>query len=377
VNILHFFIGLSVLLWLTTFGYFIVLWILSRMKRPIDRSIEEWPDVAVVVPTYNEEQFISAKFSDLNSIDYPSERLHIYIVDAGSTDQTIVNVQEKINGGEKIQLMVLEGIRNKIEQVTHSLSLLKEQFIVFTDADSRLEPGCIRQLIRLLIADPQTAIAGAMVIPETALLEEKIHWTLLNHLWWLEGEAFSAAGFSGVCYAMRKDSVTWLDKAIKAEDIHLSLTACAGGHRVRLVQSAIAYELRVPQNVQDFFQFRRRRGSRYVTALRHFDGKQFSPISWRLVRGMRLWQFRMMPWLAIAFVILLLFLLTTDFWIYTIVALLAFILSGLGVVNFLHNQNGKRVSWRNLFSSSARYFAFLMISLLTLNQLPLLESKKS
>ena len=85
----------------------------------------------------------------------------------------------------------------------------------------------------------------------------------------------------------------------------------------------------------------------------------------------------MMPWLAIAFVILFLFLSATHFWPYAIVAMLGFILSGLGVVYFLHNKNGKRFGWVNLFSATVRYAAFLMISLLTLNEFPMVETKQS
>ena len=81
-------------------------------------------------------------------------------------------------------------------------------YVIVTDADTRLEPNCVTELVATLLADPQTAIVGATVRPASALLEERIHWWFLNHLWWLEGEALSAAIVSGVCYAARRRAVS-------------------------------------------------------------------------------------------------------------------------------------------------------------------------
>jgi cellulose synthase/poly-beta-1,6-N-acetylglucosamine synthase-like glycosyltransferase len=371
------FVGLSILLWLTSFGYLAVLYLVSRVRRRAQAPIQEWPDIALVIPTCNEEEFISQKFANLEETDYPSDRLHLLVIDAGSEDRTTSYVQDKIRNGDNIQLVRLAGAKSKIEQVIHSLKLLKQKFIVFTDADSRLEPSCVKELVRLLLVDPQTAIVGATVKPESHLLEELIHWTLLNRVWWLEGEALSSAGFSGVCYAMRRESIRALDKEIKAEDIHLSLTACASGHRVRLGRSAVAHELRVPQTTRDFFRFRRRRGSRYVTALRHFDRQDSTPFSWRLVRGLRLWQFGVAPWLAMVFVVLALALLATPYWTCAVIASSVFLIPTLGGFPLLNREIGKVFGWGELILASARYLALLLISLLTLHRYPFSERERS
>jgi cellulose synthase/poly-beta-1,6-N-acetylglucosamine synthase-like glycosyltransferase len=362
------FLSLAILLWLTTLGYLAVLFLLSRTRRRSHLTVEDWPEIAVVIPTYNEEDHLPHKLADLERSNYPDNLLHILVIDGGSKDRTTALAQQKTGRGEPIRVVRLAGAKNKIEQVIHCLMLLQYPFIVFTDADTRLDSACIKELIRLLLSDPKTAIVGAIVKPESCLLEEKIHWALLNSLWWLEGEALSSAGFSGVCYAIRSGTVRWLDKDIKAEDIHLSLTACAGGHRVRLARSAVAHELRVPQKFEDFLRFRRRRGSRYVMALRHFAYPSPMPFSWRIVRWFRLWQFGVVPWLATACIGLGLIVSATSHWRYPAILSSLFIVPALSAVPVLNRKISKKIGWSRLIVASARYLALLLISLVTLNR---------
>ena len=362
------FLGLVILLWLTTLGYLAVLLLLSRNRRRSNLTVEDWPEIAVVIPTYNEEDHLSHKLADLERTNYPDNLLHILVIDGGSKDRTTAIAQQKTSHSEPIRVVRLAGAKNKIEQVIHCLKLLHYPFIVFTDADTCLDPACIKELIQHLLSDTKTAIVGAIVKPQSRLLEEQIHWALLNSLWWLEGEALSSASFSGVCYAIRTGTVRWLDKDIKAEDIHLSLTACAGGHRVRLARSAIAHELRVPQKFEDFLRFRRRRGSRYVTALRHFACPGLLPFSWRIVRWFRLWQFVVVPWLAIACIGLGLILSATSHWRYPAIISSLFIVPALIAVSALKKKISKTIGWSRLIVASARYLALFLISLVTLNR---------
>ena len=45
-------------------------------------------NVTVLLPAYNEEQFIAEKIRNLSIINYPQDKLNIVIVSDGSTDKT-------------------------------------------------------------------------------------------------------------------------------------------------------------------------------------------------------------------------------------------------------------------------------------------------
>ncbi len=191
------FLGTASLLWISIFGYLLVLGSIALRRRQVELGASACPDIAIVIPTLNEEDLILPKLADLRRTDYPSDRMTVVVVDGGSVDQTTKLVRQEIARGEPFHLVSLNGARGRSYQINHALGILKQDIVVFTDVDSVLEPSCIRELISMLERDPNTAVAGATVRPDTDLLEERIHWWFQNYLWWLEGEVLSTAGCRG------------------------------------------------------------------------------------------------------------------------------------------------------------------------------------
>ena len=163
------FVGAATLLWLSVFGYLLLLRSMAFRRRTVVPGLSSYPDIAIVVPTLNEERLILAKLADLRHIDYPRERIAVVVVDGGSADRTTALVQQEIERGEPIQLMRVEGA-GKAQQINHALTHVPHEIVVVTDADSLLEPACPRELVSVLVHDPETALVGAVVRPASALL---------------------------------------------------------------------------------------------------------------------------------------------------------------------------------------------------------------
>jgi cellulose synthase/poly-beta-1,6-N-acetylglucosamine synthase-like glycosyltransferase len=364
------FICSFILLWSSTFGYIWILRLLVFLRPRPSKSSKVYPDIAVVIPTLNEENSIVQKIHDIELSDYPQDRLEVIVVDGGSTDRTVEFVRAKISSGKRIKLISLNESHGKVDQVNHILMNLGEEIVVFTDADSRLEPSCIRELVQTLMSDPETALVGATVKPKSKLIEERIHWIFLNYIWWLEGEILSSAGISGVCYAIKKKMIFSIAQNAIAEDIHLGLDISARGYRVRISRRAIAYELRVPQTPREFVQFRRRRGASYVNELIHSPVHPNPPFGWRLVRFARLWQFTWISWLSLATFVTFCFLLATRYRTNLLFPGIIFLLSVVLQISLLLNHTEKRPRIWTLFSASFRYSIFTLVSLLSLKKIP-------
>ena len=126
------------------------------------------------------------------------------------------------------------------------------------------------------------------------LLEERIYWWFLNTLWWLEGEALSAASSPACATRSAARSSSRTPHAAGADDILFALAAGAHGHGVRLCRAAGAVETRVPHSPAEFISFRRRRGAGYLGAL--VAPLPASGLSgWRLARAVRLFHFIVSP----------------------------------------------------------------------------------
>ena len=68
---------------------------LHRFRYREPGALEHEPNVAVVVPAWNEAAVIGRTIDTLLALDYPPERLRVYVVDDASTDETPAVVAEK------------------------------------------------------------------------------------------------------------------------------------------------------------------------------------------------------------------------------------------------------------------------------------------
>jgi cellulose synthase/poly-beta-1,6-N-acetylglucosamine synthase-like glycosyltransferase len=361
------FLGGAAALWLSVFGYLLLLAALASWRWRPGAPPGPLPAIAVVVPVRNEAQLIEDKLDDVSRTTYPADRVRVVIADGGSSDGTADRVERARRSAPCLELVRIAGARGKADQLNAVLGSLGEEIIVVTDVDARLAPDCIAQLVGALAADPATAVVGARIRPATRLLEERIHWWLLNWLWWLEGEALGAAAVSGVCYALRRGAIVTLPTDCTAEDIALSLAACARGGKVRLCRAALATELRVPQTASEFVRFRRRRGVGYVHELLRTRLKG-APHGVRAARALRLFHFLVMPLLAAGTLAAGVALCTTPYWHWSLVAAVAFVapaLLALAVSTTLA-ADGRR--WWRLGLAAGRLAGLTWLSLLAVRR---------
>lgn len=366
-GLLILFLVTASILWVSLFGYLLALVFFASRRHRDDLGASALPEIAVVVPTLNEEELILAKIADLRRTDYPSDRMTVVVVDGGSVDQTMKLIRQEIARGEPIHLVSLNGARGKPYQINHVLGILTQDIVVFTDVDSVLEPSCIRELISVLERDPNTAVAGATVRPDTDLLEERIHWWFQNYLWWLEGEVLSSAGVSGVCFAVRRETVLPLPQDAYADDVHVAFAAAARGFRARLCRKAHATEIRVPQTASELMQFRRRRGWWYLSELLRSAHDIHAPMSWRLARLMRLWHFLVTPKIGVGLAVSACVLLWTPYWHWPLLTFVAFA-APAGAALFASNTlavEGR--GWWSLNLAASRLLVLTLVSMLTMN----------
>ncbi len=372
--VLELFLAGAAVLWLSVFGYPLALVVLSRRRRRPLAPDAPLPAIAIVVPTLNEERLIAAKLADLARTDYPVEHRTILVVDGGSSDRTCALVEEEMERTAGLRLLRLERTSGQADQVCRAQDQLPHEIAVVTDADALLEPGCVRALVEELRSDAGLAVAGALVRPHTALLEERLYWRALNQLWWLEGEALSSAMVSGACYAVRASAVPASCRAARALDVSLAAGAAARGLPARLCPTARAIEVRVPQSTGEFMAFRRRRGPGYLHALLPAPGTG-APGRWRVARAMRLWHLLVVPRMAAVLALPAFMLLGTPHWEWPVAALFAFLGPALVLLAAAGAGEGPQPWWRSGLAA-ARLVVLTWMALLALGPGRMLTSER-
>ena len=94
--------------------FFLVVFLERRKNVVIQREdvkLTHYPSVAIIVPCWNEEKTVGGTVESLLGLEYPKDRIHFYLVDDGSTDNTLaamrkyennpqVTIIHKENGGK-------------------------------------------------------------------------------------------------------------------------------------------------------------------------------------------------------------------------------------------------------------------------------------
>jgi len=135
---------------------------------PINPHFE--PGVSIIIPVFNEEQWIHRTILSCMNQYYPVGKLEVIVVDDYSTDRTEQAANDMIElinseGGRfktegRLKFHKLPQNGGKREALVAGVHLAKHDLVVFVDSDSFLEPHAIRNLVQPF-QDPQMGgVAG-------------------------------------------------------------------------------------------------------------------------------------------------------------------------------------------------------------------------
>src|SRR5258706_423306 len=157
-------------------------------------SLARGPEISVIIPAHNEEQYLGATLYSLHHQDYPPRE--IIVIANGCNDRTTDVARHRCH-----RLVVLS---QKCLGIARNLGarLAQGELIMFLDADTTLEPSA---LLRIAESFSTEHAAGTLHgVPESDRLRFKV-------LYWLKNFVHSAhlhAGSSGVILCWKKDFVS-------------------------------------------------------------------------------------------------------------------------------------------------------------------------
>ncbi|MDQ3982527.1 MAG: glycosyltransferase family 2 protein, partial [Actinomycetota bacterium] len=214
-----------------------------RHPRPdlrVDEPFE--PDVSVIVPAHNEAGRIGGTLASiLRSDPLPRE---IVVVDDGSTDATAAEVTRL--GSPRVTL-VEQSHGGRAAALEAGMRASRGELVVRVDADSRVEPQTLRELVEPFVDPAVGAVAGSIRVPrDTSTLGA------CQDLEYLVVDAFkdvvAARGqtnvISGPAAAFRREAIVGLggiSRDTEAEDADLTHCLVAAGWQVRRRRDAVAW----------------------------------------------------------------------------------------------------------------------------------------
>ncbi len=134
----------------------------------LDRTSAECPCVAIVIPAWNEAMVLEATIERLTTLEYPTDKLRIYVVDDASTDATPELMKKKMEEYPKrvFHLRREKGGEGKAHTLNYGLSYLWSEdwceAVLIMDADVIYTKDSLKRMVRHL-ADPSVGAVTAYI----------------------------------------------------------------------------------------------------------------------------------------------------------------------------------------------------------------------
>lgn len=155
--------------------YFEVFLIISFLeKKPINKENNncELPEVTIIVPCFNEQDTISGTIHSLLRLNYPKEKLSIFVINDGSTDNTQKTL-EQFRETPQIRLLEKEN-GGKYTALNLGISLAKTPFIGCLDADSFVNEDALVKMVSHFQDKNIMAVIPSIVVAEPKTFIQKM-----------------------------------------------------------------------------------------------------------------------------------------------------------------------------------------------------------
>ncbi len=235
----------------TYIGYGILLYIIIRLKRlfrgkpqktapPAD---DELPSMTLMICAYNEEDVVAEKMENTLALDYPKDKLRIMWVTDGSNDRT----NELLAEYPEVDIVFSPERRGKTAALKHGLGELKTRYVAFTDANTMINSGALREIARLF-GDPTVGcVSGEKRVAarnegEMAAEGEGLYWKYESTLKRWDSELYSAMGAAGELYAIDPTMCRDVPDEALLDDFMMSMYVVQAGKRIAYTPDAYARE---------------------------------------------------------------------------------------------------------------------------------------
>ena len=148
--------------------YQIALAGLHRFRRAVGPSAGTRPRVAILIPAWNEAAVVGRTIDTLLGLEYPADRLRVYVIDDASTDATpdVVRAKAREHAGRVFHLRREHGGEGKAHTLNHGLRVINAEdwyeAVLIIDADVIFTARSLSHMVRHL-ADPRVGAVTAYI----------------------------------------------------------------------------------------------------------------------------------------------------------------------------------------------------------------------
>lgn len=204
-------------------------------------SEEQLHDLTLVIPCYNEEDYIEEKIKNCLELNYPPNKLSILFVTDGSDDGT----NEVIKKYPEVTLSYNPERRGKNAAVNRVIKTIKTPIVVFCDANTMLNKDALYNIARHYQNPKVGGVAGEKRVESadaSAAGTEGAYWKYESRLKTWDSELNTVVGAAGELFSIRTELYEEVPKNVLIEDFRLSMNIAKKGLKVVYEPDAYAVE---------------------------------------------------------------------------------------------------------------------------------------
>jgi cellulose synthase/poly-beta-1,6-N-acetylglucosamine synthase-like glycosyltransferase len=234
---------LSIILY-TYVGYTLILVAATGIKKLFGPSGKRHPEsyepfITLIIPAYNEEQFVVEKVNNTESLVYPKNKLQVIWITDGSNDRT----HELLSSYSGITVMHESERHGKAHAMNRAMSRVNTPLVVFTDANTMLNSQTLIEIVKPF-ADPETGcVTGEKRVRSEGKQKavgagEGLYWQYESLIKYWESETGSVMGAVGEIFAIRSELYEDLPDDTLLDDFTLSMQIARKGFAVKYAPRA-------------------------------------------------------------------------------------------------------------------------------------------
>jgi hyaluronan synthase len=151
-------------------AFLLTRYFFGALYRDVPVNHDFTPGVSIIIPCFNEEQWIHRTILSCVNQNYPIDKVEVIVVDDRSTDRSVEQIEkvislihseaERFMTKERVRMFVLPENGGKRVALVKGVEMAKHDLVVFVDSDSFLEPTAIRHLVQPFQDPKMGGVAG-------------------------------------------------------------------------------------------------------------------------------------------------------------------------------------------------------------------------
>ena len=205
------------------------------------------PSITIVIPAYNEANYIADKIRNTGALDYPTDRLKVIVVMDGCSDDTAA-IAKKTAAEIECEHLNLEIIdhqqnRGKVAILNETISQTDTNIVALSDVSALVSIDAMHKLAERF-ADPDTGVVSSnyhLLNPGSE--GEAVYWRYQRNIKHNEAAIGGLLGAHGAFYAFRRELFQPFEADTINDDFILPMRIMAKGYQGHYAGDINALEL--------------------------------------------------------------------------------------------------------------------------------------